>query len=53
MKKEHIPGWMLMAAVGVLAMLLSNLVVAGGKRPLEATSLVVAACSALMISVLL
>jgi uncharacterized integral membrane protein (TIGR00698 family) len=41
MKKEHIPGWLLMAAVGVLAMLLSNLVMAGGKHPLEATALAV------------
>jgi len=41
MKKEHIPGWLLMAAVGVLSLLLSNLVVAGGKHPLEATSLAV------------
>ncbi|MBE3125411.1 MAG: putative sulfate exporter family transporter [Acidobacteria bacterium] len=39
--KEHIPGWLLMVAVGVLAMLLSNLVVAGGKHPLEATALAV------------
>lgn len=41
MKKEFIPGWLLMAAVGVLAMFLSNLVVAGGKHPLEATALAV------------
>jgi uncharacterized integral membrane protein (TIGR00698 family) len=41
MKKEHVPGWLLMAAVGVLAMVLSNLVVAGGKHPLEATALAV------------
>ncbi len=41
MAKEHIPGWLLMAAVGVLAMLLSNLVTAGGKHPLEATALAV------------
>jgi uncharacterized integral membrane protein (TIGR00698 family) len=41
MKKEHFPGWLLMAAVGVLCMLLSNLVVAGGKHPLEATALAV------------
>lgn len=39
MKKELIPGWLLMAAVGVLSMLLSNLVVAGGKHPVEATAL--------------
>lgn len=41
MKKEHVPGWLLMVAVGVLSMLLSNLVVAGGKHPLEATALAV------------
>jgi len=41
MKKDPIPGWLLMAAVGVLSLLLSNLVVAGGKHPLEATSLAV------------
>jgi uncharacterized integral membrane protein (TIGR00698 family) len=39
MKKEFIPGWLLMAAVGVLSMLLSKLVVAGGKHPVEATAL--------------
>ena len=37
----NIPGWLLMVAVGVLAMFLSSLVVAGGKHPLEATSLAV------------
>ena len=37
----HIPGWLLMAVVGGLAMLLSNLVVAGGKHPLEAAALAV------------
>ena len=41
MKEERLPGWLLMAAVGVLGMLLSDLVVAGGKHPLEATSLAV------------
>jgi uncharacterized integral membrane protein (TIGR00698 family) len=41
MKKEFLPGWLLMAALGVLSMLLSKLVVAGGKHPLEATALAV------------
>ena len=41
MKKEFVPGWLLMVAVGVLSMLLSNLIVAGGKHPLEATALAV------------
>jgi len=41
MKKEFFPGWLLMAALGVLSMLLSKLVVAGGKHPLEATALAV------------
>jgi uncharacterized integral membrane protein (TIGR00698 family) len=41
MKKEHIPGWLLMIAVAVLSLVLSNLVTAGGKHPLEATALAV------------
>jgi uncharacterized integral membrane protein (TIGR00698 family) len=41
MKKESLPGWVLMAAVGVLSMFLSELIVAGGKHPLEATALAV------------
>ena len=41
MKKEFLPGWLLMTAAGVLAIVLSNLVVAGGKHPLEATALAV------------
>jgi uncharacterized integral membrane protein (TIGR00698 family) len=41
MKKEFVPGWLLMVVVGLLAMFLSNLVVAGGKHPLEATALAV------------
>jgi uncharacterized integral membrane protein (TIGR00698 family) len=40
-KKEHLPGWLLMVAVGVTSLFLSNLVVAGGKHPLEATALAV------------
>jgi len=41
MKKEYIPGWLLMVSVGVLSMLLSSLVIAGGKHPLEGTALAV------------
>ncbi|MDH4272928.1 MAG: putative sulfate exporter family transporter, partial [Candidatus Aminicenantes bacterium] len=41
MKKEFIPGWLFMAAVGALSMLLSNLIVAGGKHPVEATALAI------------
>jgi uncharacterized integral membrane protein (TIGR00698 family) len=41
MKKEQIPGWILMIAVGVVSMIFSNLVTAGGKHPLEATALAV------------
>jgi len=41
MKKELIPGWILMAAVGIMSMLLSSLIVAGGKHPLEATAIAV------------
>jgi uncharacterized integral membrane protein (TIGR00698 family) len=41
MKKEYIPGWILMIAVGTASLYLSNLVVAGGKHPLEATALAV------------
>ena len=41
MKKENIPGWILMAAVGVVSMYLSNLIVAGRKHPLEATAIAV------------
>jgi uncharacterized integral membrane protein (TIGR00698 family) len=41
MKKDLIPGWLLMAAVGVLSIFLSELIVAGGKHPLEATALAV------------
>lgn len=36
MKKEFLPGWLLMLAVGVLAMFLSKLIVIGGKNPIEA-----------------
>lgn len=36
MKKEFLPGWMLMLAVGVLAMFLSKMIVIGGKNPVEA-----------------
>jgi uncharacterized integral membrane protein (TIGR00698 family) len=36
MKKENIPGWILMLAVGVLSIFLSKLIVIGGKNPIEA-----------------
>jgi uncharacterized integral membrane protein (TIGR00698 family) len=36
MKKEFLPGWMLMLAVGILATYLSKLIVIGGKNPIEA-----------------
>jgi uncharacterized integral membrane protein (TIGR00698 family) len=36
MKKEFIPGWILMLLVGITAMFLSKLVVVGGKNPVEA-----------------
>jgi uncharacterized membrane protein YadS len=41
MKKELLPGWALMAALGAVSMVLSNLVVAGGRHPLEATAVAV------------
>jgi len=41
MKKELIPGWILMIAIGVFSMWLSSQVTAGGKHPLEATALAV------------
>lgn len=41
MKKDYIPGWLLMISVGVLSLFLASLVVAGGKHPLEATALAV------------
>lgn len=47
MKKEFLPGWMLMLAVGVLAMFLSKLIVIGGKNPIEA------AVMAILIGILL
>lgn len=36
MKKDFLPGWLLMLAVGALAMFLSKLIVIGGKNPVEA-----------------
>lgn len=36
MKKEFIPGWLLMLAVGSLAMFISKMIVLGGKNPIEA-----------------
>ncbi len=41
MKKEFIPGWLLMAAIGIVSILLSKLIVAGGKQPVEATALAI------------
>lgn len=41
MKKEFIPGWILMVAVGILSQLFSGIITAGGKHPLEATALAV------------
>lgn len=40
-KKEFLPGWALMLVVGIVAMLLSKLVVIGEKNPIEAAALVV------------
>lgn len=41
MKKEFIPGWILMIAVAAGSLVLSNQITAGGKHPLEATALAV------------
>ncbi len=41
MKKEFIPGWLLMLGVGLVATILSRLVVAGGKHPIEAAVLAI------------
>ncbi len=41
MKKEFIPGWVLMLLVGIVALFLSKLVVIGGKNPVEAAALAV------------
>jgi uncharacterized integral membrane protein (TIGR00698 family) len=41
LKKENIPGWLLMIAVAVVSLVLSNQITAGGKHPLEATALAV------------
>lgn len=41
MKKEQVPGWLLMIAVGVVSIVVSSQITAGGKHPLEATSLAV------------
>ena len=41
MKKELLPGWALMLAIGTAALLLSKLVVIGGKNPLEAAALAI------------
>jgi len=36
MKKEFLPGWLLMLVVGLIAIFLSKLIVIGGKNPIEA-----------------
>lgn len=36
MKKEFIPGWLLMLCVGVVSIFVSRLIVIGGKHPIEA-----------------
>jgi uncharacterized integral membrane protein (TIGR00698 family) len=41
LKKEFIPGWLLMLVVGVISMALSRLVVVGGKNPIEAAVLAI------------
>ncbi len=41
MKKEFLPGWMLMAGLAAGAMLLSNMIVVKGKHPLEAAFLAI------------
>jgi len=40
-KKEFLPGWILMLVTGMAAILLSKLVVIGGKNPIEAAALAV------------
>jgi len=41
MKKESWPGWLLMIALGYVALLIQNAITAGGKHPLEATAVAV------------
>lgn len=41
MKKEFVPGWILMTVVAAVSLILSNQITAGGKHPLEATALAV------------
>jgi uncharacterized integral membrane protein (TIGR00698 family) len=41
MKKENIPGWILMLLVGLVSSQLAKIVVVGGKNPIEATALAV------------
>lgn len=36
MKKEYLPGWLLMLAVGITATAISRLIIIGGKHPVEA-----------------
>ncbi len=40
-KKEFLPGWTLMLVIGIVATLISKLVVVGGKNPIEAAALAV------------
>jgi uncharacterized integral membrane protein (TIGR00698 family) len=37
LKKEFFPGWILMLAVGILAIILSRMIMVGGRNPVEAT----------------
>ncbi len=41
MKKEYLPGWLLMIALGLVSLLVQNAITAGGKHPLEATAVAV------------
>jgi len=41
MKKEFLPGWLLMTALGSVSLLVQNAITAGGKHPLEATAVAV------------
>jgi uncharacterized integral membrane protein (TIGR00698 family) len=40
-KKEYLPGWLLMVALGYASILVQNAITAGGKHPLEATAVAV------------
>lgn len=41
MKKELLPGWLLMAGLGGLSLLVQNFITVGGKHPLEASAVAV------------